>query len=94
MNGLPPYDLVPLGEGRYELRAFSDDSDDPIKITLDADAGGALAIALGESLVSLDEPKPAEREFRVAVGQREIMVLALPGRGIRLTVTRGASERS
>lgn len=89
MDDLSPYDLVPLGEGRYELRAFSDDSDDPIKITLDASAGRALATALGEALASLDEPKPVEREFRVAAGQREITILALPGKGVRLTVTRG-----
>jgi hypothetical protein len=89
MDELPPFDLVPVGDGCYELRAFSDDSEDPIRIMLDEVAGRELAIALGEALVSLDDPQAAEREFSVAVGQRQITVVAVPATGLRLTVTRG-----
>jgi hypothetical protein len=89
MDELHPFDLVPVGDGSYELRAFSDDSDDPIRIILDQAAGRELAIALGDALVSLDEPHAVEREFHLTVGPREITVVAVPGMGLRLTVTRG-----
>jgi hypothetical protein len=88
IGDLRPFDLVPLGDGRFELRAFSDDSEDPIGILLDSESGRRLAVALGEALVSLDLPDAQYREFRVPVGERLIRVAALPGRGVRLTVTR------
>lgn len=88
MDDLRPFDLVPLDDGHYELRAFSDDTEDPIRITLDPAAGRRLAIVLGEALVSLDLPTARYREFRVPVGHRVITVAAIPERGVRLTVTR------
>ena len=85
-----PFDLVPLDDGRSELRAFSDDSEDPITIPLDPESGRQLAVALGDALTSLDAVDPVAREFHVRVGQRLITVMALPGRGVRLTVSRGS----
>jgi hypothetical protein len=89
MDELRPFDLMPIGDGCYELRAFSEDSDDPIRIVLDQAAGRDLAIALGEALVSLDDPQAVEREFHVRLGPRRITLVAVPGMGLRLTVTRG-----
>jgi hypothetical protein len=83
-----PFDLVPLGDGCFELRAFSDDSEDPIRITLDPEAGRKLAVALGEALVSGLAPDEERRVFRVPAGDRLIVVTALTEGRIRVTVTR------
>jgi hypothetical protein len=88
MDERRPFDLVPVGDGCYELRAFSDDSEDPIRIVLDQVAGRELAVALGEALVSLDDPRAVERQFHVTVGPRQITLVAVPGLGLRLAVTR------
>ncbi len=87
-DDLRPFDLVPLGDGCFELRAFTDDSEDPICIALDPEAGRRLAVALGDALVSLDAPDAQYGEWRVSVGRRLITVAAIPGSGVRLTVTR------
>jgi hypothetical protein len=88
LDELRPFDLVPLGEGRFELRAFSHDSDDPITISLDRDSGRRVAITLGEAMTHVDTPGAEARDFEVAVRDRLITIRALPGSGIRLTVTR------
>jgi hypothetical protein len=89
VSELRPFDLAPIGDGCYELRAFSDDSDDPIRIVLDQVAGRELAIALGQALISLVDPEAVEHEFRVTLGSRQITLVAVPGTGLRFTVTRG-----
>lgn len=94
MDDLRPFDLVPVGDGRFELRAFSDDSDDPITVILDPESGRRLAITLGEALTHVDTPGAEAREFHVAVGDRLITISALPNSGVRLTVTRGAKDCS
>ena len=92
MDDLPPFDLVPVGDGCFELRAFSDDSDDPIRVILDPESGRRLAVTLGEALAHVDTPGADAREFHVAVADRLITISALPDTGVRLTVTRGAND--
>src|SRR4051794_1853458 len=88
VENTPPFDFLPLPDGRYELRAFSDNSDDPIYITLDEDASRRLAHALGNALSLLDGPQARREDFQVEVGDRLITVTSEPGAGLRLTVTR------
>lgn len=40
---LRPFDLVPAEDAWFELRAFSDDSENPISIDLDPNFGRRLA---------------------------------------------------
>jgi hypothetical protein len=88
VEDLPPFDLAPLGDGCYELRAFSDDSSDPITVALDPATGRRLALVLGEALALVDTPGAPDQAFEVSAGRRCITVAALPGKGVRLTVTR------
>jgi hypothetical protein len=85
---LRPFDLVPVDHGCFELRAFSDDSEDPIRITLDPDSGRRLAAAISEALTYLAAHDGQPRTFEVPVGSRLIRVVARPGNGVRFVVTR------
>jgi hypothetical protein len=82
-----PVVLFPLGDGRYELRAFSDDSEDPIILTLDEQDGRRLKQALGEVLSALDQRGSAPATVAVTVGGREVR-LDTTADGVRMTVAR------
>lgn len=87
MEDLLPFDLAQLGDGRYELRAFSDDSDDPITMALDPESGQRPAASLGKALDS-KEANGAVQRFEVPVGERLIIISVLLGGGMRLTFRR------
>ena len=84
---VPPFALLPLDDGRFELRAFSDDSADPIVLSLDEEDGRALSIALGDVLTSLDAPGVVPRTVTLTVSGRQVTV-AGTDEGLRLTVHR------
>lgn len=88
MDGSPPFVLVPLDAGRYELRAFSDDTDDPIVLRLNEADGRSLGIAVGEMLAALDTPGAACLPIQLTVGGRRVTIAAAPEHGLRLTVER------
>ena len=79
--------LQPLDDGRYELRAFSDDSPDPIVLPLDANDGRALSAAVGEVLAALDEPHAQRTAVTLTVAGREVTLVAAND-GVRITVNR------
>lgn len=83
----PPFTFEPLGDGRFELRAFSDDSPDPIVLALDREQGRALGLALAEVLSAMDAPDTTPGPLTVAVGDREVVVSPTP-HGVRLVVSR------
>ena len=82
-----PFVLLPLGDGRYEMRAFSDDSEDPIVLMLDEHDGRALSAALGELLAALDAPGSGPSTAVLTVADREVRI-DVTGNGVRLTVDR------
>ena len=83
----PPFVLLPLDGGRYELRAFSDDSSDPIVLTLNESDGRALVSALGEAMARIDSPAEARDAVTLVIGGRSVTLEATSS-GIRITVDR------
>lgn len=81
----PPFVLTPLGDGRYELRAFSDTSADPIQLVLDEHDGRALSAALAEVLNGGD--RQGDATVSLVVAGRKV-TLEATGSGVRLTVDR------
>lgn len=88
MDGEPPFVLVPLDDGRYELRAFSDNTEDPIMLVLDEDDGRKLGIAVADMLTAIDSPGVERLPIHLTIAGREITILATTDGGLRLTVSR------
>jgi hypothetical protein len=86
-SGTPPFVLLPIDGGRFELRAFSDDSLDPIVLSLNQEDGRALSLAVADVLTSLDAPGVDSRTVTLTVSGRRITV-AGTDRGLRLTIHR------
>lgn len=83
----PPFILTQRPDGQHELRAFSDDSDDPIVLALDDESGRRFGLAVADVLTSLDagvDPLP----IRLEIDGRAVTVQGTPDRGLRLTVGR------
>lgn len=88
---LRPFTLERAADGQAILRAFSDDSDDPIVVLLDEHAARELGVALADAITALDDPsRPLVRRSLVA-GGRTIRV-ETSGEAVRVTVARGPSE--
>jgi hypothetical protein len=85
MEGVPPFVLLPLDDGRYELRAFSDDAADPIVLVLDESDGRRLKRAVGDAL---DAPHAESTPRCLIIGGREVVLTATADGGLRLTVAR------
>jgi hypothetical protein len=83
MPGPPPFVLLPLDGGNYELRAFSDDSEDPIVLLLSDDDGRALRDALGRVLQELDAGREATEELDVD-GRRVVLTGSASGIAIKV----------
>jgi hypothetical protein len=86
-NGEPPFVLLAVDGGRFELRAFSDDSPDPIVLSLNHEDGRALSLAVAEVLTSLDAPGVQPRTVTLTLTGRRVTV-AGTDKGLRLTVRR------
>ena len=70
-----------------ELRAFSDTSDDPIVLSLDATAGRLFGVAVADVLSRLDAGELDPRAD-VVIDGREVEVSGSPDGGLRLDVAR------
>lgn len=88
MAGSEPFTLLPLDDDRYELRAFSDTSTDPICLTVDRPAAAELAEALAEVLTALDAPNITVPTIELNIDGRRVVVSGTAARGLRLTVDR------
>ena len=88
MDGDSPFVLLPLDHGRYELRAFSDDSRDPIVLVLDEDDGRRLGVAVADMLAALDAPSVERLPIRLTIDGREVTLTTTPDGGLKLTVGR------
>lgn len=85
MSDPPPFILVPLDDGRHELRAFSDTSEEPIRLVLDAKDGRAFALAVADVLTALDAPGDPPSPITLTVGGRHVTVSGTDA-GVKLTV--------
>ncbi len=83
----PPFVLLPLDGDRFELRAFSDDSPDPIVLSLNQEDGRALGLAVADVLISLDTPGGDPETITLRISGRRVTV-AGTDTGLRLTVHR------
>ena len=84
----PPFVLLPLSDGRYELRAFSDNTEDPIVLVLDETDGNKLGVAVAQALVELDTPGAEPAPIRLSIAGRDVTIYATSERGLQLTVGR------
>jgi hypothetical protein len=82
-----PFVLLPLGDGRFELRTFSDDSPDPIVLVLDQQDGRALGEALEHVLSVPYAPGAAVPITHLTVAGRSVTVARTPD-GVQVTVGR------
>ena len=82
-----PFALLPVNGDRFELRAFSDDSPDPIVLSLNLEEGRALGRAVADVLSSLDAPGVEPRTITLTISGRRVTVAGTE-RGLRLTVHR------
>lgn len=83
----PPFILTQRADGQRELRAFSDDSDDPIVLVLDDEGGRRFGLAVADVLTSLNaevDPLPITLE----IDGRSVVIVGTPDGGLRLTVDR------
>ncbi len=81
----PPFILTQRPDGRHELRAFSDNSAEPIVLELDDESGRRFGLAVADILTALDagvEPLP----IRLKIDGRPVTVQGTPDHGLRLTV--------
>lgn len=88
MSEPPPFILLPLRDGRVELRAFSDDSDDPIVLPLDQADGRAFGLAVAEVLSSLDSTRDAVEPVALVIAGRRVTVHGTVTGGIAIDVER------
>jgi hypothetical protein len=88
VNGQPPFLLLPLDDGRYELRAFSDNTEDPIVLVLDEHDGRQLGVAVADMLTALDAPGVERLPIHLTIAGREVTITGTPERGLQLTVGR------
>jgi hypothetical protein len=82
-----PLILLPREDGRHELRAFSDDSDDPIVLLVDDADGREFRRAVAEVLDAAgsgDETRTAH----VEIDGRDVEIAGTADGGLRLTVSR------
>lgn len=86
MGREPPFVLLPLGDGRYELRAFSDNTEDPIVLVLDESDGRALGVAIDDMLTALDAPGIERLPIHLTIAGREVTLTGTHDDGLRLTV--------
>jgi hypothetical protein len=88
MSEAPPFTLMPLAGGRYELRAFSDESPDVIVLQLDRQDGRRLGVALADMLTALDAPDGPLLPIRLVIAGRAVTITGTDDRGLRLTIDR------
>lgn len=83
----PPFILTQRPDGQRELRAFSDESDDPIVLALDDESGRRFGLAVADVLTALDagaDPLP----ICLKIDGRTVTVEGTPDHGVRLIVGR------
>jgi hypothetical protein len=88
VHGQPPFVLLPLDDGRYELRAFSDNTEDPIVLVLGEEDGRKLGVAVAEILTALDTPGVEPLPIHLMIAGRQVIITGTPDLGLRLTVGR------
>lgn len=85
--GQEPFVLIERPDGRRELRAFSDDSPDPIVLILDDEDGRLFAVALADVLTALDSGAGLP-SVTLRLAGRRVCIEGRPDSGLRLTVAR------
>ncbi len=88
MTVAPPFVLLPLDDGRFELRVFSGDSPDPIVLELDKADGRSFGLAVAEVLTALDTPDATVEPLQVVIAGRELTIDGTSARGLGITVAR------
>lgn len=87
MSGPPPFVLLPRDDGRHELRAFSDDSEDPVVLVLDAEDGRRFGVAVADMLTALDAGVD-RLPIRMVIDGRDVKISGTADGGLRVTVGR------
>jgi hypothetical protein len=88
VDGQPPFVLLPLDDGRYELRAFSDNTEDPIVLVLGQEDGHKLGVAVADMLTALNTPGAERLPIHLMIGGREVIIAGTPDLRLRLMVGR------
>ncbi|WP_028064637.1 hypothetical protein [Solirubrobacter soli] len=73
-----------------ELRAFSDDSDDPIVLPLSAADGRAFGLAVADVLTALDAGVRPLPQTELTIAGRRVVIMGTEELGLKLDVERPA----